>query len=70
MLVLGREVGQTIVVDGPCVITVARFIRGSRKVRLGIEAAAGVRILRGEVADLEEKDKRDACGVLRHANRS
>lgn len=49
MLVLGRRLGETLVIDGPCVIEVVRFAPGS--VRLGITAGKEVAIKRGELAD-------------------
>lgn len=55
-LVLGRFVGQTIKVDGPCVIQVDR-IRGN-EVRLRITADRNVTILRGElVASSQAKEQ-------------
>ena len=50
MLRLTRYPGETIHVDGPCVIHIER-IRGSNKVQLGIEADDTVTIVRGELID-------------------
>lgn len=51
MLVLQRDEGERIVVDGPCVITVVRIGPPGHGVRLGIEAASNVNIVREELAD-------------------
>lgn len=47
MLVLSRKKNETIVVDGPAVITIVEQ-RGDRT-RLGIEAPASTHIIRGEL---------------------
>lgn len=52
MLVLSRKEGEAIVVDGPAEIVLTE-VRGNR-VRVGIEAAANVKVLRREL--LEEED--------------
>jgi len=49
MLILGRRVGDTLLIDGGIKIVVLQCDRGG--VRLGIEAPNDVTILRGEVAD-------------------
>jgi carbon storage regulator len=48
MLVLTRKLGETVVIDGGIKVTVLE-VAGNR-VRLGIAAPDGVRILRGELA--------------------
>jgi carbon storage regulator len=47
MLVLTRKPGERIVIGDGITVTVLEVIRG--RVRLGIEASADVRILRGEL---------------------
>ena len=47
MLALSRRPGESIHIDGPAVIHVVQLHGG--KVRLGIEAAAAVQILRTEL---------------------
>jgi carbon storage regulator len=47
MLVLGRKVGESIVLNGNIIVTIIRV--NGEKVRLGIEAPQEVRILRQEV---------------------
>ena len=47
MLVLTREINESVVIDGGIVVTVVR-IQGSR-VRLGITAPDGVLVLRNEL---------------------
>jgi carbon storage regulator len=49
MLILGRREGDSILIEGGIRIVVVSCERGG--VRLGIEAPADVKILRGEVAD-------------------
>jgi carbon storage regulator len=48
MLVLARKLGEKLVLGDNIVITVLQ-VRGNQ-VRLGVQAPAGVRILRGELA--------------------
>ena len=48
MLVLSRKFGEKILVGDDIVLTVLRNFGG--RVRIGIEAPAGVRVLRGELA--------------------
>jgi len=55
MLVLTRRIGERIVVDGPCAIMLVEIKRGDRAVRIGIEAAREVTILRDEVPDRREQ---------------
>jgi carbon storage regulator CsrA len=54
MLVLSRRQGEGIVIDGPCVVTVAQ-IQGNR-VKVTIEAERGVKVLRKELCD-DEADR-------------
>lgn len=58
MLVLSRKQGEGIVVDGPCVVTVAQ-IQGGR-VKVAIEAVRGVTILRKELSDAEANREGEA----------
>ena len=58
MLVLNRNVSETIHVDGPCVITVVRV--KSNAIRLGIQAGPTVKILRGELVEKDQKEASDA----------
>lgn len=57
MLVLTRKETEAIEISGPARIVVQR-IKGGR-VRIGIEAAATTRVLRGEL--LEQEDRKDAA---------
>lgn len=59
MLVLSRNVGESIVVDGPCVLTVTE-VRGG-KVRIGCVAERDVRIDRAEVAERRDLPQEDAA---------
>ena len=57
MLILGRKVGDTILIGDGIKIVVLACDRKS--VRLGIEAPSDVTILRGEiVTDIEDENKR------------
>ncbi len=47
MLVLSRKPGEKLVIGGGIVLTVLEIIGG--RVRIGVEAPADVRILRGEL---------------------
>ena len=49
MLILGRREGESILIEGGIRIVVVSCERGG--VRIGIEAPADVKILRGEIAD-------------------
>jgi carbon storage regulator CsrA len=49
MLVLSRKIGETVLIDGRVKVTVLG-LRG-KQIRLGIEAPADVRVLRGELED-------------------
>lgn len=51
MLVLGRHVGETIVVDGPCEITLLAAGRSDGRCRIGINADRSVTIMRKEIVD-------------------
>ncbi len=48
MLCLGRRVGESITVDGPCVIVI-NSIRRNHSVAVGIEADLSVKIMRSEL---------------------
>lgn len=52
MLILQRNPGQSICVDGPAVITVTR-VRGDR-VTIDVSAPASTKVLRGELLDPEQ----------------
>ena len=59
MLVLSRKRGETIrivspILENDIIITV---VRTGEKIRLGIDAPDGVRILRGELVDDEKPEK-------------
>lgn len=54
MLVLARKAGETVIVDGPCVIKVLELKQGL--VKIGIEADSQVSIIRGEIKGTH-KDK-------------
>lgn len=51
MLVLTREVGQSILIGDDVTITVVRISHGTGQVRLGIEAPLSVSVLRNELRD-------------------
>jgi carbon storage regulator len=55
MLVLGRKVGESIVIDGGIVVTIME-IKGNG-VRVGVHAPKDVTVLRAEVADLRKDGK-------------
>ena len=62
MLILGRRVGDSILIEGGIRIVVVSCDRGG--VRLGIEAPAETRILRGEIAlQVATENKRAAAGA-------
>ena len=48
-LALTRREWETIVIDGPCRITVIRILRD--RVKMTVEAERSVKILRGEIVD-------------------
>lgn len=54
-LILTRRMGETIDIDGPAQITVLG-VRGNQ-VRLGIEAAPEVKILRHELKAREDRER-------------
>jgi carbon storage regulator len=61
MLILGRREGESIVIDGGVRIVVLSADR--KGVRLGIEAPADVRILRGEiVTQVADENQRATAG--------
>jgi carbon storage regulator CsrA len=53
MLILGRKVGQSIIINGNIVITALPFSKGT--IRLGFEAPPSTRIDRKEVHDAKKK---------------
>ena len=55
MLCITRRVGESIHIDGPCIITLVELRRGAAK--LGIEADREVRIARSELLDCDGKWK-------------
>lgn len=54
MLVLSRKQGERLFIGDNIVITVVRI--GATVVRLGIEAAADINIVREEIVDREQED--------------
>lgn len=59
MLILGRRVGESIVIDGGVTVVVLACDRGG--VRLGVQAPPSVSVLRGElVRQVEEENRRAA----------
>lgn len=56
MLVLDRKESQSIIVDGPAVITVTK-IKGGH-VKIGIDADRSVKILRKEIAANDHETRR------------
>ena len=58
MLILGRREGDSILIEGGIRIVVVSCDRGG--VRIGIEAPAHVKILRGEIADTVALENRRA----------
>ena len=61
MLILGRREGDSILIEGGIRIVVVSCDRGS--VRIGIEAPADVKILRGEIADKVALENQRATAV-------
>lgn len=62
MLILGRREGDSILIEGGIRIVVVSCDRGG--VRLGIEAPAETKILRGEIAQqVASENKRAATGA-------
>lgn len=60
MLILGRRVGESIVIDGGITVVVLACDRGG--VRLGVEAPGAVSILRAEIVrQVEEENRRAAA---------
>jgi carbon storage regulator len=53
VLVLTRRLGETLVLDGGIVVTIVKI--GRDKVRVGIEAPADTRVLRGEAVPYEDR---------------
>ena len=61
MLILGRREGDSIIIDGGIRIVVVSCDRGG--VRIGIDAPANVKILRGEIADQVKTENERAAAV-------
>jgi carbon storage regulator len=62
MLILGRKPGDTILIEGGIRIVVVSCDRGG--VRLGVEAPADLKILRGEIAEqVAEANRRATAGT-------
>ncbi len=61
MLILGRRVGDAILIDGDIRIVVVSCDRGG--VRLGIEAPDHVKILRGEIANQVARENQRAAAL-------
>ncbi len=62
MLILGRRAGDSILIEGGIRIVIVSCDRGS--VRLGIEAPADTKILRGEIAQqVAHENKRATAGA-------
>jgi carbon storage regulator len=59
VLILGRRVGESILIDGGITIVVLACDRGG--VRLGVRAPAEVTILRGEIVDQVTAENRRAA---------
>jgi carbon storage regulator len=57
MLILTRNVGEKIRIDGGITITVLEI--GSKRVSIGIEAPRNVVVLRDEVKDLRNKPEQE-----------
>ena len=60
MLILGRRVGDTLLIDGGIKIVVLQCDRSG--VRLGIEAPSDVTILRGEIVNQIADENKRAIG--------
>jgi carbon storage regulator len=58
MLILSRRPGESILIDGGIRIVVLSAERGG--IRIGIEAPADLRILRGEIVSQVEKENQRA----------
>ena len=65
MLVLSRKEGESLLIDGQIRVTVVEI--GGR-VQIGIEAPRGIRIVRSEIAELEEMDP-PCCGLAQRRSR-
>ena len=68
MLILGRRVGESIVIDGGITIVVLACDRGG--VRLGVRAPEDVSILRGEIVEQVAEENRRAAGPSGEAARA
>ena len=61
MLVLSRMVGESIIVDGPCVITLVEMRRSN--VKIGIEADRSVNIVRKEIVPPVQSSTREEFNI-------
>lgn len=59
MLVLGRTVGEAIVISGD--ITVRILSQKGKTIRIGIDAPADVHILRSELLERDRNEQEDAA---------
>ena len=59
MLILGRREGDSILIDGGIRIVIVSCDRGG--VRIGIDAPADIKILRGEIAEQVARENRRAA---------
>lgn len=62
MLVLRRKRDETMVINGPCVLTVTHI--GPQTVQIGIEADKSTTILRGELAAAIQNDQQTKSGAV------
>ncbi len=68
MLILGRRVGESIVIDGGITVVVLACDRGG--VRLGVQAPGDVTILRGEIVEQVAEENRRAAAPAGDAARA
>ena len=68
MLILGRRVGDSIVIDGGITVVVLACDKGG--VRLGVQAPADVTILRGEIVEQVTAENRRAAAPAGEAARA
>ena len=64
MLILSRDIGQSIIIDGNIKITILEKgrDRGSGQVRIGIEAPKGIVVNREEIQQLIEAENLSRAG--------
>jgi carbon storage regulator CsrA len=67
VLVLSRKTGQSIRIDGPCVVTICEI--HERRVVVGIDAAPSVKIARDELAPLSPPSVKPVMPPLPTRNR-